>query len=472
MTLITVLSAMLLAQAAAAGIGYAEPLRPQFHFTAAENWINDPNGLVCYGGIYHLFFQYNPTGRESANKSWGHATSQDLVHWRQHDTVLVPDELGEIWSGSAVVDVNNTSGFGRGKEKPIVLIYTAAGGITKESAGKPFTQCLAFSSDGGKTWEKYKQNPVLAHVRGQNRDPKVFWHAPTQRWVMVLYLEANDFGLFTSPDLKGWTQLQTFTVPGTDECPDFFELPIEGEAGKSAWVFMAANGKYLVGQFDGPEFKPDNNEFQAVPSDYCREFYAGQTFNNMSDGRRVQIAWLRDGKYPGMPFNQQLSFPTTLTLHRAPNGLRLHRLPVKEIELLRDKTARSTDATIDGSGMKLNELSGDLLDINAIIEIGQAKRITWRIRGQSITFDAVANTLSCLNATAPLKPIEGRITLRMLIDRTSIEVFANDGEVSLSGCYFSAEEAVTEPPTIIAEGGAARMVSCEGYTLRSAWNRR
>lgn len=460
---------MLLASLASADSGYAEPLRPQFHFTAAENWINDPNGLVCYDGVYHLFFQHNPAGRESANKSWGHATSPDLVHWTQHETVLYPDELGEVWSGSAVVDANNTSGFQRGEEKPIVLIYTAAGGITKASAGKQFTQCLAYSADGGKTWQKYERNPVLAHVRGQNRDPKVLWNEPIRRWVMVLYLEGNDFALFASPDLKNWSKLQTFTVAGCDECPDLFEIPIEREAGKTAWVFMAANGKYVVGQFDGREFKPDDNDFRAISSDYWREFYAGQTFSNMPDGRRVQIAWLRDGKYPGMPFNQQLSFPTTLTLHRTANGLRLHRLPVKEIELLRDEEMRVTDAMIDSSGTKLNDLSGDAFDIHAIIEVGQAKRITWRICGQPIAFDADARVVSVLNASAPLAPIDGRITLRMLIDRTSMEVFGNDGEVSLSGCYLPAGKAVVEPPTISTEGGAARLVSCEAYTLKSAW---
>jgi sucrose-6-phosphate hydrolase SacC (GH32 family) len=462
---------MLLASIAPGQTDYRETLRPQFHFTAAQNWINDPNGLVHSDGVYHLFFQYNPTGRESANKSWGHATSPDLVHWTQGDTVLVPDRLGEIWSGSAVVDVNNTSGLGRGTDKPIVLIYTAAGGITKESAGQQFTQCLAFSSDGGKTWEKYEKNPVLAHVRGQNRDPKVTWHAPTQRWVMVLYLDGNDFALFASPGLRNWTQLQTFTVTGCDECPDLFEMPIEGERDKTAWVFMAANGKYLVGEFDGRAFSPDKDDFHPITSDYCRDFYAGQTFSNMPDGRRVQIAWLRDGKYPGMPFNQQLSFPTTLTLHRTRDGLRLHRLPVKEIELLRDKPASHSDVPIDEAGKDLKELPGDLLEINAVIEIGHAKRIVWRLRGQSIIFDGAQGKLSCLNAAAPLKPVDGRITLRMLIDRTSIEVFANDGEVSLSGCYLPDEKAVAQTPTIVAEGGAARLVSCDAYTLKSAWNK-
>jgi len=459
------LAAMIAAGSLPTDTEYTESLRPQFHFTAARNWINDPNGLVWYQGVYHLFFQYNPDGIESANKSWGHATSPDLVHWTQHSTALLPDEHGEIWSGSAVVDAENTSGFQTGPAKPIVLIYTAA--------GKPFTQCIAYSTDGGHTFTKYEKNPVLAHVRGQNRDPKVVWHAPTRQWVMTLYLEGNDFGLFTSPDLKQWSRVQEFTVPGTDECPDFFQMPIEAEPGKTAWVWMAANGKYLVGDFDGKKFTPDEGfrGFRAIPSDYCRDFYAGQTFSNMPDHRRVQIAWLRDGKYPGMPFNQQLSFPTTLTLHRTREGLRLHRLPVEEIERLRDRAASYPSSMIDESGRKLAELAGDQLDIHAVIEIGQAKRIVWRMRGQSITFDVGSKTLTSLNASAPLEPIDGRITLRMLIDRTSIEVFANDGAVSLSGCYLPDERTSAEPPSVLAEGGAARLISCQGYTLKSAWIR-
>lgn len=451
--LLTILTSALLTLSLVSDTNYAEPLRPQFHFTAAKNWINDPNGLVYYEGVYHLFFQYNPSGVESANKSWGHATSTDLVHWSEHDTALLPDQFGEIWSGSAVVDESNTTGFQKGDDKPIVLIYTAA--------GKPFTQCIASSTDGGRTFTKYNKNPVLEHVRGTNRDPKVIWLAPTKRWVMALYLDGNDFALFTSPDLKGWTRLQEFTVPGTDECPDFFPMPVDAEPGKTAWVWMAANGRYLVGEFDGKEFKPEHGFQASVRSDYCRDFYAGQTFSNMPDGRRAQIAWLRDGKYPGMPFNQQLSFPTTLTLHRTPDGLRLHRLPVKEIELLHDVAANS-----------VAELSGDVLDFTVVIEPRHAKRVGLRIRGETIAFDTIDESLSSGSCRAPLKPIGGRITLRILLDRTSIEVFANEGVISLSRCFLPDLNSKIEPPTFFAEdGGDARLISCEGHAVKSAWKK-
>ena len=447
---------------------YGERLRPQFHFTAAKNWINDPNGMVFCDGIYHLFFQYNPSGRESANKAWGHAVSSDMIHWSEREPALYPDEMGEMWSGSGVVDAENTAGFQKGSDKPIVLIYTAAGGTTKASHGREFTQCLAYSSDNGRTWTKYDKNPVLQHVRGTNRDPKIIWHAPTRRWIMVVYLDGNDFGFFSSPDLKAWTHLQDITVPGSSECPDFFEMPIENEAGRTAWVWTSANAKYLVGEFDGREFRPEHG-FAAIQSEFGRNYYAAQTFSNSPDGRRIQIGWMRDGQYPGMPFDQQLSFPTTLTLHRTADGLRLCRLPIAELQTLRDVAVAKSNIVIPAAGEKLETLAGDLLDMQIVIDVGSAAYVGLRARGQSITFDTNAKSLSCLGAVAPLNAIDGRITLRVLVDRTSIEVFANDGALSLCSCYLPDRRANAEAPTIFADGGEARIVSCEGFTLKSAW---
>ncbi len=167
---------------------YHEALRPQFHFTPARNWMNDPNGLVYYRGEYHLFFQHNPFGRQWGNMTWGHAVSPDLVHWRQLPNAIEPDRLGTIYSGSAVVDRDNTTGFQQGREKPLVAIYTAAGGSSPQSQGQPYTQCLAYSTDRGRTWTKYAGNPVLPHVIGENRDPKVIWYPPERNRVRIRVL--------------------------------------------------------------------------------------------------------------------------------------------------------------------------------------------------------------------------------------------------------------------------------------------
>ena len=207
-----------------------------------RNWTNDPNGLVFYKGEYHLFFQHNPNGIDWGNMTWGHAVSPDLVHWKQLANAIEPDRLGTIFSGSAVVDWDNTAGFQKGDEKTIVAIYTAAGGTSDQSKGQPFTQCIAYSNDRGRTWTKYDKNPVLKHIVGGNRDPKVVWHAPTRRWIMALFLDGNEFAFFSSPDLKTWTQLQRMTIPNCAECPDFFEMPVDGKPELKKWVWTAANG--------------------------------------------------------------------------------------------------------------------------------------------------------------------------------------------------------------------------------------
>src|SRR5678815_2351311 len=186
-------------------------------------------------------------------------------------------------------------------------IYTAAGGTSEESKGRPFTQCLAYSTDAGRTWTKYAHNPVLQHVRGENRDPKIAWHAPSKRWVMVLYLDRDDFAFYASADLKRWEHLQDMTVPGCSECPDFFPT--------------AANGRYLVGSFDGVRFTPEAGGPQQV--EFGNNYYAVQTYSDVPDGRRIQIGWMRGGRYPRMPFNQQMAFPHELRLKRTDNGLRL-----------------------------------------------------------------------------------------------------------------------------------------------------
>lgn len=448
---------------------YRESLRPQFHFTSARNWLNDPNGMVFYNGHYHLFFQHNPDSRAWGNMTWGHAVSPDMVHWVQRPNAIERDALGTIFSGSAVVDWKNTSDLREGDDPPLVALYTAAGGTSPESQGQKFTQCLAYSTDAGKTWRKYPGNPVLGHIRAENRDPKVIWHEPSQAWIMALYLEGNDFSLYRSPDLKRWSHLQDFRVEGTDECPDFFPMPVEGEAGLTKWVFTGANARYLIGDFDGKTFTPDGGDFVSAQSDFGA-LYAVQSFSDVPDGRRIQIGWMRGGKYPRMPFNQQMSFPTTLALRRMQDGLRLFRAPVKEIEALRTgKVASERDRQVGLDGVPVPALAGDLLDVDLTLEPGDADAVGVRVRGQTIRYSAADGTLAVAEVRAPVQLPGGRLQLRLLVDRRSIEVFANEGSVSLHVCYLPDPDTDAAPLTVFAEGKNARIVSLQGYPLRSAW---
>ncbi len=441
---------------------HAETYRPQFHFSARTNWLNDPNGLVWCAGEYHLFFQHNPHGREWGNMTWGHAVGTDLVHWTQLEDALAPDALGTIFSGSAAVDWTNSAGFGKGGEAPIVALYTAAGGTSPESQGKPFTQCLAYSTDRGRTFTKYAGNPVLPHVAGENRDPKLVWHAPSARWIVALYLEGERFALYSSPDLKSWTQLQELVVPGCSECPDFFEMPVAGEASSRAWVFTAANGHYLVGGFDGKRFVPEGAPLRA---DWGRNFYAVQTWSDLpaADGRRIQIAWMNGGKYPRMPFNQQMSFPCELTLRRTPEGLRLFRAPVREIESLRGATHAATDLALHGA--RPLEAAGDLFDLELEIAPGDASGVGLRWREETIAYSPRTGELDCLGCSAALPLDGGRLKLRVLIDRTSIEVFGRRPGRSFSSCFLPRGKRGLE---LFAEGGTAR-ASVRVHELRSAW---
>jgi fructan beta-fructosidase len=447
---------------------YAETYRPQFHFSARKNWLNDPNGLVYYRGEYHLFFQHNPEGINWGNMTWGHAVSPDLLHWTQLENALLPDKFGTIFSGSAVIDWHNTTGFGSEAEPPMVAMYTAAGGTNPESKGVPFSQCLAYSTDKGRTFTKYEHNPVVAHIAGENRDPKLVWFAPTKTWVMALYLDKEDFGLFTSPDLKTWKQIQTLSMPGSSECPDFFEIKVAGE-NTHKWVFTAANGHYYVGDFDGAQFKLEPGFTPQIP-DFGANYYAVQTYSDVraSDGRRIQIAWMNGGTYPEMPFNQQMSFPCELTLHRLPQGLRLFRYPVKEIESLYSETVTHTKSVLQpGENAFASDasLTGDLYDIDVQFEPGNSEKAIFSIRGEQITYNCKEHTVSFVGKTARLAPQNGHVRMRLLIDKASIELFGNGGQMSMTSCFVPSPE--HHEITLSPEGGEIRINSLKARTLKS-----
>ena len=411
---------------------YREYLRPQFHFSTRRGWNNDPNGLVYYDGEYHLFYQHNPFGwsyGSDANKAWGHAISKDLIHWKELSDAIHPDNQGGIYSGSAVVDKLNTTGFQSGVEKPIVCIYTSAGGKTPWSKGKPFTQSIAYSNDRGRTFAKYNGNPVQEEIETMNRDPKVIWHDLTNQWVIVLYLENNVMGFFTSKDLKSWQLQSRYERDFLHECPELFQLSVDGNQKNMKWILYAANGRYDIGQFDGKKFIPES---KGIEFNYGNCFYASQTFNNIpeKDGRRIQIAWGLN-PLPGMPFNQQMLFPIELTLRTTEDGLRIFSQPINEIKKIYGKNWDLQEIIVEEGQQSIldeNNFKG-LYDISFQFEIGNAERFGLIINNIQITYEINEQKLYCQQRFAPLKPVKGTIKFRILVDRTTLEIFVNDGQV-------------------------------------------
>ena len=339
----------------------------------------------------------------------------------------------------------------------------------------PYTQCLAFSNDRGQTWVKHAGNPVLPHIAGLNRDPKPIWHQPSGQWVMALYIQKTGenqhlYSLFASHNLTEWRRLHDIVLPGTGECPDFFPLPVDGDPEIEKWVFWVADGHYLVGGFDGSRFVPQTRPLLA----YCGgaekpgSGYAAQTWSDIppEDGRRIQIAWLQSD-LPGMSFNQQMSLPVELRLGTTPDGIRLLILPVEEIDRLHAEKHSLHDVELSEDAVQLPSEGCDLLDIQADIEVRDASEIKFAIRGIPVVYDVKGQELSCCDRIAPLSTTGGRLQLRILLDRASIEIFAGDGKVYMPLGVIPQDSDRT--CTLSCEGGNSRAVSVDVYTLQSIW---
>jgi sucrose-6-phosphate hydrolase SacC (GH32 family) len=435
---------------------YQEKHRPQFHFTARqftvhklnpgmreEGWMNDPNGLIHLDGEYHLFAQ-------RWNKCWIHAVSTNLVHWTELQPAFWEDNrFGTgVQSGGSVFDRQNSSGLSPDSNTPPLVAFW--------SGNDNRSQCISYSLDKGRTWTKYARNPVLVHPE---RDPKVLWYEPGKHWIMVLY-GASSYFIFTSTNLLDWTE-QKNSIPDCFECPDLFQLPVDGDRQRLKWVLVRGNGRYSIGNFDGATFTPETSQ---QPCDVGPNFYATQSWDDIEgeEGRRVQIAWMRDGKYPDMPFNQQMTFPCDLTLRTQAGSLRLFRKPAPEIEQLhlRQRTWEKLDMKAGTAAQPL-DVSGDSWHILAEVNIPKNAELAFRIRGTSLVI--TDQSVTCNNKTGLLPGGVHRIEI--LVDRTSIEAFANDGEVSLSACFLPSEDRLA----IECKRGSAVIANLQIFELESIW---
>jgi fructan beta-fructosidase len=433
---------------------YRERHRQQFHFSSRRGWNNDSNGLVFYKGEYHLYYQHNPYGWSWGNMHWGHAVSTDLVHWKEVAIALYPPRFDDwCFSGSAVVDWGSTAGFKTGQNETLVAAYTSTGR----------GECIAYSNDCGRTFTDYPGNPVIRHA---GRDPKVIWYGPGKHWVMAVYDEqdkSQGIAFYTSPNLRQCAR--TSRVEGFYECPEIFELAVDGRQDDKRWVVYAGDANYVVGRFDGKAFTPESAKQQWS---YGNCFYASQTFNNLpaEDGRRIQIAW---GKIatPGMPFNQCMLFPCELTLHRTEDGLRMFARPAREVERLHGQRQAWTDAVLAPGDNPLAGLRGDLFHLIADIEPAEANEVGLVIRGIPVVYRTALHELTCQGNKAPLLPTQGRIRLEILVDRTSIEIFGNEGRVYMPIGVIPADD--HKSLELYAKAGRARIRSLEVYPMRSIW---
>jgi len=451
---------------------YTESRRPQLYFSPRRGGCGDANGLVYHEGEYHLFFQHNPFNFDGGqNSHWGHAISKDLVHWEEMPDALHPDDLGLQYSGSGLVDTDNTAGLQTGAEKTLALIYTAAG-----RADGPM-QCLAYSHDRGRTWSKFSGNPILPKVEPHNRDPRVLWYAPEKKWVMVLCFGHDsrqnggkpttnpNYGFFSSRDLKQWERMSSLFLDNTCDCPEFFEIALDGDKTRTKWVFWSGDAFYLVGTFDGKTFTPETGPHKL---NLGNSFYASQTFNNIpeKDGRRILMARV-DGGGPGVGFWGGISLPVEVTLRTTAEGPRLFVNPVRELEALRARSHAIPAQPLRTGENPLGEVAGELLEVDADLTVGSAEKITLTMRGIPVVYDGKKRELTCQNRTIPLSPVDGRIRLRAYLDRTLLTLFANDGQAYLPMAVSPAKGSLGL--SLQAVGDGAEIRSLQVHELASIW---
>lgn len=392
--------------------------RPLLHFSPRNGWNNDPNGLVYANGTYHMFFQYNPCDVVWGNMHWGHATSTDLIHWQEQEIALYPDELGVMFSGSAMVDERNQLGLRQGDTDVILLFYTAEP-INQLAKGRQTTQCLAYSTDNGKTFTKYPGNPIVPTIVNGNRDPKVQWDEASQRYVMALYLDSDRYAILHSTDLLHWNMVQELHLEGDNECPDL--LLMTADDGTPKAVMGGAHGLYQVGDFVEGRFVPTQPMRRLYLNEYC---YAHQTYSG-TPWRILQTTWHR-ANVEGAAYSQELSFPCGLTLHKQGEEYQLRILPARELDSLIDQwsSVRLPDADSIRGSMELPMLIR--------IQPDETDPLTLTLGNQTIQYDPAANTIAAEGITYALPDNSASDSWLVLVDRNTLKLHLCGGAALLA----------------------------------------
>lgn len=434
---------------------YRETLRPQFHFSSKRGWLNDANGMIYYGGQYHFYYQHDPFNwGGNDQKYWGHAVSTDMVNWQEVKEALYPHSFGDwVWSGSAVVDSANTSGFKTGTNDVIVAaFYSTARG-----------ECIAYSNDRGLTFTDYVGNPVVVH---NGRDPHLLWYAPSNYWVMAVYDETGTGGIsiYSSPNLKQWTYRSK--INGFFECPDLFSLPVDGNTNNMEWVLYDGSSGYMVGQFDGATFSPLTPK---LPGNFGSGFYAAQTFTTMppGDNRRVRIGWAILNM-PGMPFNQTMFFPTTLTLQTLQSGVRLCSQPIAEMTNNFINSYSWTNLALNPGYNPVSGVRGETFDLKAEFTPQSAQSIQFVFGSATVTYSPATQEIRCNGLTQTLPIVNGTVQLEIIQDRQMLEIFGNSGQLymPMAGTAYSPTNNTLSVQSI---GNTTTFKSLVVNKMRSIW---
>lgn len=466
-----------------------EKYRPVYHFSPAYGWMNDPNGMFYKDGVYHLFYQHNPYGSMWGNMHWGHATSTDLVTWEHHGDAISPDALGTIFSGSCVVDKDNTAGFGAGA---VIAFYT--------SASDRQVQSMAYSLDNGKTFKKYARNPILTSTQRDFRDPKVIWHEDTKKWIMVLAV-GQEMEIYSSADLKSWTLESKFgegqgAHGGVWECPDLLELPVEGTELKK-WVlvcnlnpggpFGGSATQYFVGTFDGKRFV---NESPAVTKwmDWGKDHYATVTWSDAPDNRRIAIAWMSNWQYandvPTSQYRSPNSIPRDLSLFAIDGGIYLQSAPSPELLKLRDVSKKRSfkvngtrivkDLIPNNEGAYEIELSlknqqAEVIGFRLYNDKGEEVDMQYDMKEKKFSMDRRKSGEVSFNENFPMLTWtaigdKDEMKLRLFVDRSSVEAFGDGGRFAMTNQVFPSEP--YNHISFYSKGGAYKVDSFVVYKLK------